>query len=88
MDLRVPAGGAVIRDALERARAAVWDAHYGNGISVGYARSVDEEIETALGKPVEPPHWFRQAAYDALDAAGDLEYALADRIAEALWRAI
>ena len=42
--------------ALGRAQAAVWDAHYGNGIAVEYARKVDAEINAALpplqkGKP-------------------------------------
>lgn len=35
-------------DALEKAQAAMWDAHYGNGISAGYARNVDGVVRAAL----------------------------------------
>jgi hypothetical protein len=37
-----------MRLALENAQAAMWDAHYGQGIAVEYAQSVDEEIRAAL----------------------------------------
>ena len=35
-------------DALDRARAAIWDAHYGNGIHVDYVHAVDAQIDNAL----------------------------------------
>lgn len=39
--------------ALERAEAGVWDAYYGRGISVEYARSVRAEAQSALRSPWE-----------------------------------
>lgn len=49
-----------LRGALESAQAAVWDAHYGEGIALAYARKVDAEIRAALapsppdrGKPTD-----------------------------------
>lgn len=41
--------------ALDKAQAAVWDAHYGNGIAVEYARKVDSEIREALTAPAPGP---------------------------------
>ena len=35
-------------DALVRARAAIFDAHYGNGIHINYVRAVDTWIANAL----------------------------------------
>lgn len=35
-------------EVLERASAAIWDAHYGNGIAVAYARNVTGEITAVL----------------------------------------
>ena len=35
-------------DALDRARTAIFDAHYGNGIDVNYVRAVDTWIANAL----------------------------------------
>ena len=37
-----------IRKALEAAKAAIWDKHYGKGLSAEYARSVSAEIDAAL----------------------------------------
>ena len=43
---------ARLREALDSARVAIWDAHYGKGIAVEYARSVTNLIDAALkGKP-------------------------------------
>ena len=35
-------------EALEQSRAAIWDRHYGNGLSVEYANNIDAQISTAL----------------------------------------
>ena len=40
-----------VRSVLESARAAIWDAHYGKGLSVEYARSVSEAINEVLARP-------------------------------------
>lgn len=37
-----------LREALDRAKAAIWDSHYGNGIEVEYARKISAEIDAAL----------------------------------------
>ena len=37
-----------LRDALEKAQSAIWDAHYGKGIAIKYVRAVDKEIRDAL----------------------------------------
>jgi len=39
-----------LREAMERAKASVWDGHYGKGITVDYARAVDKEISEATSK--------------------------------------
>ena len=40
---------AEMRQALGSALAGVWDGHYsGNGVEVGYAQAVDEEVKHAL----------------------------------------
>lgn len=48
-----------LRDALESAQAAVWDAHYGKGIATEYVQSVDAKIRAALAELAaqqpEPP---------------------------------
>jgi hypothetical protein len=36
--------------ALEAAKAAIWDAHYGNGIAAAYARQISDEIDAAMSK--------------------------------------
>jgi hypothetical protein len=38
------------RETLERNTAAKWDHHYGNGLSVEYARSVDQENHGAIAR--------------------------------------
>lgn len=38
-------------EALDRAKAAIWDSHYGKGITAGYARKVSAEIDEALATP-------------------------------------
>lgn len=61
--------------ALKSAQAAIWDKHYGRGLSVGYARAASEEIDAALrsleaeqptGEPCECP--VRNAMEDLRDA--------------------
>jgi basic membrane lipoprotein Med (substrate-binding protein (PBP1-ABC) superfamily) len=37
-------------EALRFAQAAMWDAHYGKGIAVEYARSVDRRVTAAINK--------------------------------------
>lgn len=38
------------RDVLESAKAAIWDAHYGKGIAVEYARKVSAEIDAEIAR--------------------------------------
>ena len=35
-------------EVLEKAHAAIWDKHYGHGLSVEYARAVSREITSAI----------------------------------------
>ena len=50
---------AKVKDALEKAAAAIWDGHYGHGLSVEYARAAHQEILDAtialaeLGREVD-----------------------------------
>lgn len=37
-----------LRGALDSAKAAIWDSHYGHGIAVEYARAVTAEIDSAV----------------------------------------
>lgn len=53
---------AVLRDAVESAWAGIWDAYYGKGIAVEYARAVDEKVSAARTicdrfplRPAPPP---------------------------------
>ena len=41
---------ARLREALEKALAAMWDSYYGKGIAVEYVRSVTAECRSALTK--------------------------------------
>jgi hypothetical protein len=43
------AENAKLREALGDAKAAIWDAHYGNGIALEYVQSVSAKIDAALG---------------------------------------
>ena len=48
---------ALVREALEKARAGIWGSYYGHGIAVEYARAVDDDIASALAvlsKPAAP----------------------------------
>lgn len=45
-------GPDIVIKALESAKAAVWDSHYGKGIDVGYAQNVSAEIDTAIAHTV------------------------------------
>jgi hypothetical protein len=40
--------GEAVLEALDSAKAGVWDAYYGKGIAVEYARAVDEKASAAL----------------------------------------
>jgi hypothetical protein len=40
----------VAKAALDEAKACIWDAHYGRGISVPYAREVSVKIDAALAR--------------------------------------
>lgn len=42
-------------EVAEKARAAMWDAHYGGGIDVKYAQSVDREVQQAINAAPAPP---------------------------------
>jgi hypothetical protein len=37
-----------VAEALDKSNAAMWDSHYGKGIEVAYAQSVDREVKQAL----------------------------------------
>jgi hypothetical protein len=44
-----------LRGALEKAQAAMWDAHYGKGIALEYVRGVDKEVRAALAPAPDQP---------------------------------
>lgn len=41
-------------EALRSAQAAMWDAHYGSGITAAYARKVNAAINAAIAQTEEP----------------------------------
>jgi hypothetical protein len=62
---------AKVREAqavLERAHAAIWDAHYGKGISVEYAQAFDREyhpLHARLSQPAAESAWREYMRSDA-----------------------
>ena len=39
-----------VQEAMAQGAASIWDGHYGNGITVDYAKAVDKEMKDANGK--------------------------------------
>lgn len=62
------AENAQLRGVLDRAQAAIWDAHYGKGIAVEYARKVDAEIREALTASSGEPSAVGEAERRVIDA--------------------
>jgi hypothetical protein len=59
---------AAMREALERADSAIWDAHYGHGIAVEYARNTSAAIKAALQPDAGRDYIHKDKAQSQLDA--------------------